>query len=696
MCGIAGVLIRSNDRDRAGTSAADVETVKKLLGAIRHRGPDQFGVYNFAGRRASLGMGNARLSIIDLSGGQQPIANEDGDKWVVFNGEIFNYIELRHRLSKLGHRFKTQGDTEVIVHLYEEYGPKCLEHLNGQFAIAIWDEKNEELFLARDRLGIRPLFYTQLADRIVFGSEIKALLMHPSVSARIDPVALEQIFTFWSPVSPRTAFENIRSLPPGCWMIAKPSAAPSQNEKCRGQRDIEVQIGRYWRATFPPAGSEPYRNADEAAQQLRNLLIESTTLRLRADVPVGAYLSGGLDSSAITALIHRYTDNRLETFSIAFTDKAFDESEHQRRMARHLGTRHHLVTCTPADIGGVFPDMVYHAETPLLRTSPAPLYLLSQLVREHGLKVVLTGEGADEFLGGYNIFKEAKIRRHWARRPDSKTRPKLLAELYSYIGNMPNNAFLRKFFGQGLTDTGDPCYSHAIRWRNTARAMRFFSPFFREEIQNAHKRAGREDGKAAAEQIELPNDFDAWSPLAQAQFIEITLFLPEYLLSSQGDRMAMANSVEGRFPFLDHNVVEFCNELAPRLKLHGLDEKFILKRAVGDLLPESICSRNKQPYRAPIHASFFPDGKPLDWVADVLSTGQIEMSGYFEPHAVEGLKQKVTRGGKLGETDNMALAGILSTQLFHRQFITDFQTPRPLDAEDDVKYVSRGRCTRAR
>ncbi|MBN2295816.1 MAG: asparagine synthase (glutamine-hydrolyzing), partial [Pirellulales bacterium] len=311
MCGIVGVLTQGAKTGRSAGDRPCVDSLDKMLGAIRHRGPDQYGIYRFDGPNSSVGLGNARLSIIDLSGGQQPISNEDGTKWVVFNGEIFNYIELREKLIEQGHRFKTHGDTEVIVHLFEQYGPKCLEYLNGQFAIAIWDEQTEELFLARDRLGIRPLFYTRQSDALVFGSEIKAMLANPAVSARMDPVTLDQIFTYWSPVSPRTAFEGIYSLQPGHWMTAK--------------ADGRSRIERYWRHEFPRAGRELYRDADEAAGQLRRALVEATTLRLRADVPVGAYLSGGLDSSAITALIHHYTDNRLETFSIAFSDKAFDE-----------------------------------------------------------------------------------------------------------------------------------------------------------------------------------------------------------------------------------------------------------------------------------------------------------------------------------------------------------------------------------
>lgn len=679
MCGIAGILSRADYKP--------ANALKIMLGAVRHRGPDQFGVYEFQSERASVGLGNARLSIIDLAGGQQPISNENGGKWIVYNGEVFNYVELRRRLAALGHRFHTQGDTEAIVHLYEEYGPECLKHLNGQFAFAIWDERREELFLARDRLGVRPLFYTVQDGRFAFASEIKAILPHAG-AARLDPASLAQIFTFWSTAAPRTAFSGIYTLPPGHCMVVRPGRTP--------ESELEIRIRRYWQMQFPPEGKEPYGDLNWAAGRLRRLLTEAVALRLRADVPVGAYLSGGLDSAAITALARRCARNRLEMFSIAFSDAAFDESEHQQHMARHLGTRHHVVACTPGDIGRVFPDMVRHAETPLLRTAPAPLYLLSRLVREHGLKVVLTGEGADEFLGGYNIFKEAKIRRFWARRPDSTKRPKLLGELYRYIGNMPNAAFLRKFFGQGLDDVNDPCYSHAVRWRNTARTMRFFSPSLHGEIDKAHANSSKdaEPGEAWADALQLPAGFMSWSPLARAQYIEAAVFLPEYLLSSQGDRMAMANSVEGRFPFLDHNVVEFCNRLAPRLKLNGLEEKFILKRAVADLLPESICTRHKQPYRAPIQASFFPGGRPLDWVAEVLSSAALNAYGYFDAAAVAALAKKAAAGAPLGETDNMALAGILSTQLLHRQFIEDFRPAPPLDENDDVKYVARGSTRR--
>jgi asparagine synthase (glutamine-hydrolysing) len=667
MCGIVGRVNLRTDEIVAA------ETLQTMLGAIRHRGPDEFGVYTFNDATSHVGLGSARLSIIDLSSGQQPMSNEDQSLWIVFNGEIFNYIELRQELLQQGHKLATQSDTEVIIHLYEQMGPACLDLLNGQFVFAIWDEKRRSLFIARDRIGIRPLHYTLQDGNLTFASEIKALLAHPGLVAALDAVALDQIFTFWSPLSPRTAFAGIATLPPGHWLLL--------------QADGTMRVERYWEMAFPAVDEQKAGEAlpeEDAAEQLRDLLVDATRLRLRADVPVGAYLSGGLDSSTITTLVHRYTPNHLETFSIAFTDAAFDESPFQEQMAAALGTRHNLVTCSHEDIGMAFPDVIWHTEVPLLRTSPVPLYLLSRLVHEHNFKVVLTGEGADEFLGGYNIFKEAKIRRFWARQPDSTMRPALLKKLYAYVGNLAegNFAYLQRFFGQGLAETDDPYYSHRIRWHNTSRSKRFFSAELRA--------TGNGNGHDAATPVALPPAFQTWSPLAQAQYLEATIFLPEYLLSSQGDRVGMAHSVEGRFPFLDHRVVEFCNALPAHYKLRGLEEKYLLKRAVRDLLPEAIWKRPKRPYRAPIHRAFFPDGRPLDWVANVLSPEQVAATGVFDPQAVTRLAQKIERTGMLGETDDMALAGILSTQLLHHHFITGYRRPQPVGTHEPCRVIRRG------
>lgn len=661
MCGITGIV-------NLNRSAPILEEhLRQMLALIRHRGPDQFGIY----LDENVGLGSARLSIIDLGGGQQPISNEEGTLWIVFNGEIFNYVELRPQLEARGHQFATHSDTEVIVHLYEDYGPACLNYLNGQFAIAIWDTKTQTLFLARDRVGVRPLFYTQAEGALIFGSEIKAILADPRVRAEIDPASLDQVFTFWSVQSPHTIFRDILEVPPGHYLLAH-----------QGQ----ITVAPYWQLNFPSAEPSSTRKLDSYVEEFRHLLIDAAQIRLRADVPVGAYLSGGIDSSVIAAIIRNYTNTPLDTFSIAFSDPAFDESIYQYQMADHLGTEHQVIRATYEEIGRVFPEVVWHTETPLLRTAPAPMFLLSNLVRQNNYKVVLTGEGADEFLAGYNIFKEAKVRRFWARQPESKLRPLLLKRLYPYIQDLGggSSAFLASFFGEGLTRVDAPDYSHAIRWRNTSRTHRFFS----DEVRQAAAQAGRSDGRVIA----YPADFDRWGPLQQAQYLEVITFLSPYLLSSQGDRMAMAHAVEGRYPFLDYRVVEFCNNLPANLKLRGLTEKYLLKKVAQAWLPPEIWQRPKRPYRAPIQRSFFSEASS-GYVHELLSPGKITASGLFKPAAVSQLVDKIERGLRLSETDDMALAGILSSQLVYEQFVSNFKMPPPLTADDDIKVCRSQRVT---
>ena len=651
MCGIVGVC------DLSGARPVEESTLRAMLGTIRHRGPDQFGMY----LDDHVGLGNARLSIIDLSTGQQPISNEDGSLWIVFNGEIFNHPELRLELESRGHRFSTMCDTEVVLHAYEEYGPDCLSRFNGQFALAVWNSRDRSLFMARDRLGVRPLYYAVADGALVFGSEIKAILAGPGITASPDPVALDQIFTFWSALSPRTFFRGITELPPGHHMLV---------------RDGRITIECYWEMAFPEDGAVPRRSTQDYAEELRELLIDAALIRLRADVPVGAYLSGGLDSSTITAIARSQTTNPLETFSIAFTDAVYDESGFQVTMAKALGTRHHVVHATHVDIGEVFPEVTWHAETPLMRTSPAPMFLLSRLVRDNHFKVVLSGEGADEVMAGYDIFREAKIRRFWAGQPESLSRPALLKRIYPWMPGATGSGFVKAFFGMGLTDVGSRDYSHSPRWRATARAKRFFS----EEMRQATAAGGGELTPF------YPDGFDGWNPLHQAQYLETTILLSQYLLSSQGDRMAMAHSVEGRFPFLDHRVVELGNQLPPALKLNGLTEKYLLKKISREWLPAEISDRPKQPYRAPIHRAFFNDSPP-DYVEELLSRTALERAGYFNPSAVDRLVAKLKRGLPLGETDDMALAGIVSTQLVDRQFVSDPRPSASLDDTDDVKVV---------
>jgi asparagine synthase (glutamine-hydrolysing) len=656
MCGIVGIC------GIDGPHPSEARTLREMLGTIRHRGPDQFGIY--VDDQAALG--NARLSIIDLSSGQQPIGNEDGSLWIVFNGEIFNHPELRAELELAGHRFATHCDTETVLHAYEEYGPACLSKFNGQFAIAIWDTKTRSLFMARDRLGVRPLYYTVAGGALIFGSEIKAILAHPLVKAAADPVALDRIFTYWSSLSPGTFFQGIVELPPGHFMTLK---------------DGRIRVAPYWELRFPDeSASGPLRTRDQYVEELRELLIDATRLRLRADVPVGAYLSGGLDSSAIAAIIRHHTTNSLESFSISFSDPGFDESLFQTQMARRLGTEHHVVHATHADIGRVFPEVVWHTETPILRTSPAPMFLLSGLVREKGFKVVLTGEGADELLAGYDIFKEAKIRRFWAARPDSRLRPALFSRIYPWISGLTqgSSSYASAFFGLGLSETQSPYYSHSLRWRTTARTKRFFSDDMVSRIQSA--------GEPADAAPACPAGFENWDPLHRAQFLEISIFLSQYLLSSQSDRVAMGHSVEGRFPFLDYRVVDFCNRLPPPMKLRGLTEKYLLKEISREWLPPEITDRPKQPFRAPIHRAFFND-TPSEYLEELLSPETIARTGYFNPAAVTHLVSKLRQGQGLSETDDMALAGIISTQLVDQQFLSGFKLSTPLNDSDDVKVV---------
>lgn len=657
MCGIVGTLsVTSNSRPELGV-------LQRMLGLLSHRGPDAFGVY----MDDQAALGSARLSIIDLAGGNQPIGNEDGSIWIVANGEVYNYPELRAQLQKHGHNFATRTDTEVVLHLFEEQGERCVEALNGQFAFAIWDARNASLLLARDRLGVRPLFYTFSNGNLIFASEIKAIFANSEVRREMDRSTLDQVFTYWAPLPGHTAFAGVHEVRPGHTLSV---------------RDGRVCEQRYWALDFAPVGGQDNLAEEDLVVQFRELLIDATRIRLRADVPVGAYLSGGLDSSATAAIIRQFNSNRLLTFSIAFADPAFDESAYQEQMVRQLGVEHHTVSCTGADISAVFPDVVWHAEVPILRTAPAPMYLLSKLVRQTGFKVVLTGEGADEFVAGYNIFKEDRIRRFWAKRPGSRLRPLLLRRLYPYVANLhrAEQSYLEAFFGNGLTETGNKGYSHLVRWRNTARLKRFFSDDIRLALASYES-----DAELSAL---LEDRMLNWPPLSQAQFTEATIFLSQYLLSSQGDRMGMANSVEGRFPFLDPRLVEFCGRVPSSLKLRGLNEKYMLKRAVKDLVPAEIRRRPKQPYRAPTLGAFFGNRSP-EYVGAMLSQEAIQRAGYFNPTAVDHLVDKARDSSTLGEMDIMALVGILSTQLLHHQFIETFESRVGVPATDLAILVRR-------
>lgn len=452
MCGISGFL-------NLDGCPADPHILERMIRTLAHRGPDDMGVFV----DGALGLAHHRLSIIDIAGGHQPMSSEDGSLSITFNGEIFNFVELRDGLEQKGHRFLTRSDTEVILHLYQEYGDDCVRYMNGQWAFAIWDAKRRRLFVSRDRLGVRPLFYTRTGQSFLFGSEVKALLAHPQVNAEIDLEALSEVFRFWFAIPPRSAFKNIDQLPPGHSLVIE---------------DGQLTVKRYWQIDFSHCDDFSVASGQEGryVDELCHLLLDSTRLRLRADVPVGAYLSGGLDSSITTALAQQYMGSSLRTFSIAFEESQLDESAYQLQMVRSQGTQHEMIRCTSSEIGEVFPEVMWHIETPVVRSAPAPMFLLSRLVRERGFKVVLTGEGADEFWGGYDIFKEAKVRAFWARQLYSKRRPLLLKRLYPYLEGLQRQSpeYLQAFFRISGDMLSDPLSSHMPRWELTGKAQLFF------------------------------------------------------------------------------------------------------------------------------------------------------------------------------------------------------------------------------
>lgn len=634
MCGFVGYF---------GDVTEAASLLPAMVSATAHRGPDGQGIHVGQG----FGLGHARLSVVGLESGHQPMHYAEGDLTIAFNGEIFNYVELREQLRARGRQFRTTSDTEVILQLYDEMGEDCVTELNGDFSFALWDGRRRRMILARDRMGVRPLFYTVHRGTFYFASEVKALLQVPGLSAELDPFALDQIFTLWAPIAPRTAFRNVFELESASLMTITET----------GQK-----IRPYWSLQYPDR-DEPrqYSEEREVAEEVRALLTDATRIRMRADVPVGCYLSGGLDSSITSAMAAGMAPKGLETFSVTFDSAEHDESAYQLEMARALGTRHHVVACRDGDIADVFPDVIRFTEQPVLRTAPAPLYKLSGLVRQNGMKVVLTGEGADEVFAGYDIFKEARVRRFCARQPSSSRRPHLFRRLYPYLPGLQKQSaeYLAAFFGTQADSLDDPLFSHRPRLRSTAAAKLFFSDDLRAELA----------GYDAADELisRLPDNYARWNPLHQAQYLESRFLLPGYILSSQGDRMAMAHGIEGRFPFLDHRLVELAATLPPGMTLKGLVEKHILREATRDLLPPSIGQRTKQPYRAPDSLSFTGAGE-RDYVGALLNAETVAAGGLFNPNTVTKLHDKCRRNPASGFRDNAAFVGILSTQLWLQNF----------------------------
>lgn len=644
MCGIAGI-IRKTDAE------VTLESLGAMAAAIRHRGPDGYGF--FADPRA--GLAHVRLSIIDLGGGAQPLTNEDGSLVITYNGEVYNYVELAQELKRRGHTFRTKSDTEVLVHAWEEWGAGMFERLNGQFAFAIYDRRTHTVVLARDRFGVRPLFYALPRGDLVFASEAKALFAGGDVAPAPDLAGLDEVFTFWSTRAPRTVFAGVSQLPPGSWAVWKNGS---------------LTVTRFWSPEYEEGTIEPA----EALDTLDGLLRSSVAFRMRADVPVGGYLSGGLDSTITGALAAQQSPFTLRTFSVTFADPQLDESPHQLRVAGVLKSDHAVQAIGTHEIASIFPDVVRHAETPLVRTAPAPMYLLAKLTRERGIKVVLTGEGADEVFLGYDLFKEVAVRRFCLRQPQSERRPRLFDRLYPYLitGGKGGGAFWRRFFlTAGSPD--DPLFSHMPRFLLTSGIKEFYAPQVRDALATTDVLQELRDA--------LPAAFSRWSDLERAAWLEASVLLPGYLLSAQGDRPAMAHGVEGRYPFLDHRLFAFASALPTRSRLRGLREKDILRRWASRELPDTLQSRGKQPYRAPDIPAFFNNSTPPEYRDALLDPSALSRSGLFDPAAVTGLVRRCKDGRATGFRENQALVGILSAQLWHHAFFASPPRVRPLRPE---------------
>lgn len=655
MCGIAGWVEPGSD---AGVSIGDM---RAMIARIRHRGPDEAGVHVEPG----VGLAHARLSIVDLEGGKQPMSNRDGSVWVVYNGEVYNHVELRAELEGAGYAFRTRSDTEVVLAAYEVWGLEAVHRYNGQFALALWDRRRARLVLFRDRVGVRPLFYRREGTALRFASEIKALFAAGGARPRLAPEGIAEAFCFWAPLDPRTAFEGVESLPPGHLLVF------DREGLC---------VRPYWDWRFSPETARRHRPLEACAGELRETLVDAVRIRLRADVPVGVYLSGGLDSSIVASIVARCTTARLRTFSVRFEDEELDETPFQNALVERLGTDHTAVLCRKADIGRAFPRAVLHAEAPLVRTAPTPLVLLAERVHAEGYKVVLTGEGADEVLAGYDLFKEAKIRRFCARQPASTARRALLRRLYPYLAASPvaAPAFAEAFFGRGADRIAEPFFGHLPRFDTTRRIARYFSPAFAERL------AGFDPEEGLRRLV--PSEAAAWPDLCRDQYVEAHTLLSGYILAAQGDRAAMAHAVEGRHPFLDPRVIQIANDLPFYWKMLGLREKHVLRRAFADLLPDEVLRRPKQPYRSPDAASFFAGGRPLGWVADLFRADRLTEAGYFAPTAARRLFAKCRAGRAVGFQDNMAFVGILSVMLLDELFVRGGALPegRALEPVEDA------------
>lgn len=601
MCGICGIF------DLKGKNRIIGETIKKMTGKLLHRGPDGVDYYSDSHHGANIAFGFSRLSIIDLEGGMQPICSEDASVIMVCNGEIFNYIELREELIGKGHTFKTRTDVEVIIHLYEEMGTEFLNRLNGQFAFAIFDHRRQQLFCARDHFGIIPFFYTISDDFFIFGSEIKAILQHPGVNREVDLTGLDQVLSFPGLISPRTMFNHIKSLENGHYLIVDAHGHGSVS-------DVE-----YWDVVYPGINEVDYHaSEDYYTGHLRELITQSVRLRLRADVGVGFYISGGLDSSLISAIAAELTPgvNRY-SFSIDFEEKEKSEAKFQRKMADYIKTLHSDKVFFHADISQRLRTAVYHSECPLKETYNTASLALSELAREKGIKVVLSGEGADEWFAGYHGYKFDKFRQGQNSR-----------------------------FSSGMSGMSGEHELNKRIWGDEHFNFEMNQYEFRKTRKDLYSGAVNErfdDIDCLGHNIVDIGRLQGRDLLHKRSYLDYKLRLVGHLIADHGDRMAYANSVEGRYPFLDRELVDFIARIPPDLKLNGFEEKYILKKIAENKIPREIIKREKFAFHAP--GSPYILKRNIEYIDDLLSYETIKRQGYFNADTVEKLKRQYVKDG---------------------------------------------------
>lgn len=608
-----------------------------MLATIAHRGPDEAG-YRIDER---AGLGAVRLGILDLDAGRQPMSDATGRWWLAYNGEVYNYLELREELRALGRPFVTDCDTEVVLQAWLHWGPDCLARFNGAFAFSLWDAVEGRLVLARDRYGKRPLYYARCGEGWLFASEMKAFLAWSGFAFTPDPRQLASILGHWTPLPEQTGFAGITQLPMASWMVIEPGGTPV--------------IRTYDRLDFPCRF--PDLDLDDAAALVRNAVTEAVRLRLRSDVEVGVYLSGGLDSAIVTTLAARMAARAPRTFSVEFEDGDLDESPFQRIVSDHLGTEHHALRVTARDIATALPDAVWHAECPTFRTAFVPMYLLSRCVSQAGIKTVLSGEGADEVFLGYGLFRETLLRRQWASLGIEERKGRI-ALLNPYLGHYAeeHHGHLLGLYQQFTEERLPGLFSHELRFQNGRFAARLLRDVTLDPFAPLTCLTEAEPGYSALGDVE------------KAQWLEFRTLLAGYLLSTQGERMGLAHGVENRCPFLDPGVVGLAGSVNLRFD-GGWQEKFVLKRAFAADLPEPVLSRHKHPYRAPDAAAFI-EHRP-DYLDALLSESELKKIDALDGRFAQALVRKVLASppDRISTRENQAFIYLLTFVLVYRQFV---------------------------